>query len=100
MKWMRYTHKWAWGTSKEEEWVLFDETQYKADDEKSVHEFIRDMELCKEGDWSDKYRGINYDILDKPDDAWLRKKIKETKDRITGLNDFKQMLERLLTSQS
>lgn len=100
MKWMRYQHKWAWGNSKEWEWVQFDETAFKADDEKSIHEFIREMELCKEGEWSEKYRGITYEFLDKPDETWLRAKIQEINRQIDGLTKHRQLLVGLLPASS
>lgn len=92
MKWLKYNHKWAWGDSKD-----FDYIRYNGkDDDESICEFIQDFELCKEHNWSDKYRGIDYELVDKPPVEWIKKEINDITRRIDGLVKYKTELELLL----
>jgi len=83
MKWFRYKHKWAHGIDREWEYIELGDGDYRlyfADDsEHSEEDYIEDMGICKDGNWSDKYRGIDYDVVDTIPRELLEKKIENAR---------------------
>jgi len=43
----------------------------------TAEDYIQEMDLCSEGNWSDKYRGIDYDVVDRIPREILEYKIKQ-----------------------
>jgi hypothetical protein len=80
MRWFRYRHKWAYGIDKEWTYIELGESDYETyfadDSESSEEDFIEDYEVCKEWNWSERYRGIDYDVVDRIPREILEKKIK------------------------
>lgn len=92
MKWLKYKHKWAWGHSQNFEYI-----QYVGEEDKeSIRNFILDYAIHEEHNWSDKYRGINYELVDKPPDEWIKKEIEDVSRRIDGWVKYKRELESML----
>lgn len=71
--WLRYKHKWASGMKSSWKYVEWDDGYNKT--KKDEHNFIEDMDLCKDHNWSDKYRGIDYDLIECPPKEYLEKLI-------------------------
>ena len=64
----RYRHKWAWGQNDwryDEAWVNEDNPQ------KDLDEYA-EMKM-EANNFSDKYRGLDLEIVDRPPDEWIRK---------------------------
>ena len=78
MNWIKYRTKWAWGT---DEWVyhpLFYIDQYDKEVLESYSEdFIEDIH--QDHNYSDKYRGVDYEVIDKVPLDIIEEKIKRTK---------------------
>lgn len=92
MKWLRYKHKWAWGESSSFDYIRY----YGKEDDQSIREFIEDAELCKENQWSDKYRGISYELVDRPEGEWITREIDKASRVIEVWTRYKDKLESLL----
>jgi hypothetical protein len=60
--WLKYKHKHAWGIDKEWSWRELGGSakDAEADAKEVLHE------LSEEHNWSDKYRGIDYEIVEYP----------------------------------
>ena len=88
MKWFRFKHKWAHGNDREWEYCELDESSfnsYFADDSKySDEDYIEEMGICSEGNWSDKYRGIDYEVVDTIPREILERKIKNAESAAAG----------------
>ena len=100
MRWMKYFHKFAWGKSREADYALFDTESYREDDSKSVDQFIEDMDLCKEHAWSERYRGIDFEFVDKPDDVWLRHELENVEYSLRAYKQRQEMIQKLLNDSS
>ena len=90
MKWFKYRHKFASGPSNEWEYALYTYGPQAAS------EFIHDYGLTEVYAWSEHYRGIEYEIVDKPDPDWVLREIGSTEDGITELRSYLKLLEGLL----
>ena len=76
--WMRYRHKFAYGTGKEWSWRdLGDVTPDKA----KVYAEDECAEICEEYNHSDKYRGVDYEIVDLPPPEVIQRLANEAKDK-------------------
>lgn len=77
-KWLRYRHKWAWGIDKEWDYVECDLNEYTKE---CVREFILDADLEKYNE-DEHYRGIEYELVNKPDNEWLVEHLKEAQNAV------------------
>lgn len=79
MKFLKYHHKFAWGVTRTEFTLL-------GDSEEIDDDLINDVceSLVDKNSYSDKYRGISYDVIDVSDLTDEEKKIllKEYEDKI------------------
>lgn len=89
--WMRYKHKFAWGIEKT--WSYYNVGKYHDDKEqlKSILE-----ELSNEYYYSDKYRGIDYEIIECPPREYLENSIKRLKGYIKSYNKTIKRHEKLI----
>jgi hypothetical protein len=91
MNFLEYNHKFADGPDSKEYMVLDDtitlENPY-------LQEII--MELAEEYNYSDKYRGVDYDIINRPPDKWLEHQIDRMTNQIeynkSMINKYKNLL--------
>ena len=81
MKFLKYTHRWASG---HETWEYKLLTYTDEVDEDVLEEQIDTME--NENSWSDKYRGIKYEIVDYPGHEWMKKSIRQCKYTLKSAN--------------
>lgn len=65
MLWLKYKHKFAYGSDKEWSWVIIE-----YDLESSLEE------LSEEFNWSEHYRGMDYEVVEIPPLEVLEKEIK------------------------
>lgn len=91
-KWLKYRHVWASGPSKE--WDFLELGTIPA----HIHEeALNDTlwELKQEYQHEDHYRGIEHEIVDKPDSVWIKKELSQVISRISVLETYKTRLEKL-----
>jgi len=81
MKFLKYRHKWASGYSR---WEYVSIDDCCVSNESVLEEFIEDI-VAKNG-WSDKYRGLEHEVLDLPPKEWLEKEINRISRRIVSYN--------------
>lgn len=62
--WMKWHHKFAYGAEKEEHWVDLGACKSMEDAKRNAKEEC--MELAREYEWSEHYRGIDYEIVELP----------------------------------
>lgn len=89
MKWMKWSHKFSSGPSASE-WIEVFE------DPDSIKEMVEEFE--RKCDWSDHYRGIEYELFDAPPIEILQKEIEQSKIRATNILAKVKRLEKLLVS--
>ena len=90
MKWFKYRHKFSSGPDPEWNYKLYTYGPQAA------YEFIQDYGLTDTYSYSEHYRGIEYEIVDKPDPDWVLLEIRSTEDGITELRAYVKLLEGLL----
>lgn len=80
MKFLKYRNTWAWGNSNWEIELITFEDDYDI-------ELLQDRvdSLNNKNDWSDKFRGIEYEVIDYPGHDWMKQNIITCKDRINYL---------------
>lgn len=78
MIWLKYRHKFAYGYD-DCEWIdvswLVEDGQGKDDLEKKHLEYFIIDELKDEYDYSDKYRGVDYELFDEPPLEIIKKEL-------------------------
>jgi len=82
--WLKYKHKWAWGGDKE--WCCKDIGGL------DVNEALK--EITDEYSYSDKYRGVDYEVVEIPSSEIIKKEIAYCADRISGL---RRRMDRLIS---
>jgi hypothetical protein len=95
MKFIKYRHTFSYGHGND--WEI--EPLYHAEDfdvfEECVQDFVESLEA--EYGYSDKYRGLEYEILDNPGNEWLKEKISDNGREILWLdkmnNIFRDMIK-------
>jgi len=91
--WLKYKHKHASGIDKEWSWrdLCCSAKDAKAEAEEALEE------LAKEYDWSDKYRGMDYEIVEYPPTAIIKEEILSTRRQVRYLQhrviELKAMLK-------
>lgn len=71
MNFIKWNHKFAYGNSPSDiEIVYFSESDIEL-----IKEWCE--EKCRDYDFSEKYRGIDYEFIDKPPKTWLINSIKK-----------------------
>jgi len=72
--WVRYRHKWAYGVDKTWEWNYLGEEHPQLGEspmpplKEAWEEFIRSEQVPvweQEYEWSDKYRGVEFEVVEK-----------------------------------
>jgi len=86
LKWMKWRHTFAHGSDEAWEWMEIEE--------RCVHDEI--VELGREYDWSDKYRGVEYTLHAAPDPVWLKEHIEELDAIVVNTTRRKEHLQFLL----
>lgn len=88
---LKWGHKFAYGGRMDECSMLPEE--YKNDKE-LFEEWLESK--AEEYSWSDKYRGIDYEWIDFPDDDWIKKQINRHKSSISSaeklINSLKDIM--------
>ena len=82
MKFLRYRHNWAWGHS---EWNC-KLLAFRDDDIKSITEEAVEN-LNDENSWSDKYRGLDYEVVDYPGNDWMKNELDRCKTSIKFMEE-------------
>lgn len=77
MKFLQYRENWASGNGKWEYKLIGYEDEI---DKEWIEEMIE--EIHSHHNWSDKYRGIDYEIVDYPGHEWMKRHIRMAKQRI------------------
>lgn len=75
MKFLKYNHNFAWGCSAPEYLHLRSDF-----DDDIINEII--VDLAEEYDYSEKYRGITYEVISDPPKEWLADQIKSLQNTI------------------
>jgi len=92
MKFLKYYHKWASGYDKPGYKIIHDSDPLMV--EEMVHE------LNDENAWSDKYRGLNYEVIDNPPKTWLIEKINSIESSIVYQNKLLIELNKLVNKNN
>lgn len=85
-KWMKWRHKFASHAERTWRWTEVDPT--------CLREILSD--LADEYDWSELYRGIDYELFDTPDPEWLAQHLGLKKRELLHLGQEIERLETLL----
>jgi hypothetical protein len=88
--WLRYKHKWASGIDRKWLWKYLGENVKDS----LVQEFLG--QINDEHSWSDKYRGIDYDIVKHPPSDILQDKIKSCEKSLQAYTKHLEYLNNLL----
>jgi hypothetical protein len=92
MKAIKYRHKWAWGVNKwEYNIICFDDSLFTDADLEEVIDYIQN-----DNGWSDKYRGIEYELVDSVPEDWVRAKLDRYQVRLDILQKNMKNLQGLL----
>lgn len=92
--WMKWHHTFAWGHEKEEHWRELPGVKTKEEAKGAAKEECE--ELMREYEWSDKYRGIDYEIVDLPPADVLRRFVKNATAQILRWTEEDKYLRGLL----
>lgn len=95
IKWLKYTEAWASGVSSESDYVQIDVSKYDPQDQKVLREYARELGLGEENCWSEHYRGLKLEVVDRPDDRWIQEKLSEIGFKLKHLLALKATLEKL-----
>ena len=87
MTYLKYRHTFSSGESTWDYKMLED---YMDPDSDEFEEIIGGLEEAYS--WSDKYRGVEHEIIDRPPQEWLDREIKKTENSILRLNKYKREL--------
>lgn len=102
MKWLRYKHKWAHGSDCEWTYLRLSDYQYAnffaEGSEQTEEDFIEEYELCSDWNYSDKYRGIDYEVVDRAPRKFIEKSIKNAKAMAVHYNEVVKKLTKELES--
>lgn len=96
MSWMKWRHKFNHGPGVWE-YRYLGKFISKKDKKENLKEICDDLSL--EFQFSEGYRGIDYELVDKPPKEVLQEKLKETNEKINQLQLMKRMLEQALGAQ-
>lgn len=77
---IHFKHKWASGHGQEDYRLLYEDD---LEDGEPTRELLDS--ITEENNWSDKYRGIDYDLVERPPQKWLDREKRNTLLRIQGL---------------
>lgn len=75
-------HRTKWASGLDDNWTYFDLTTYYGDEEISKEEWEKNAKnyieeyVDSEWNWSDKYRGAEYEVMERAPMEWYVKKIK------------------------
>lgn len=94
MKFLKYRYKFAYGYDKFQYMVVADDITIDSD---YLKEII--SELHGEYDYSDRYRGIDYDIIDNPPIEWLEREIETYSKKIIHYNNLITIYKKLIQEQ-
>jgi hypothetical protein len=89
--WIKVWERWAHGENKE--YCDYHEVVDKED----ATEMIYELNLHHE--WSDKFRGCQYEGVEQPPKEWLKKEIALCLDRANGYEAKAKRLQRLITDE-
>ena len=78
MKFLKYRDKWSHGYSP---------YQYTTFHSEEDREYILE-DIKRNSDWSDKYRGVEWEVVDKPPQTWVESEILESNRKITELQNY------------
>jgi len=81
MKFLKWRDTWSWGNS---EWVIELLSILENYDKELLDERIEYKNHNKS--WSDKFRGIEYEVIDYPGHEWMLQNINQCKDKINNIN--------------
>jgi hypothetical protein len=95
--WIKYWEVWSSGESTHFDYIEYDRTQ--PTDDRSIRDWLSENEVGKENNWSEHYRGVKYELVDKPDKKWLETKLKDTNERIKYLTGYRNHIEHLLLTE-
>ena len=101
MKFLKYRHKFSYC---HHEWVyeiipdyVFEENEDEnLSDDDLLHEYGFLEDITDEYSYSDKYRGIDYEIVEHPPKEWILSKIRITENSISRGLDLIKELKKLL----
>ena len=82
MKFLKYRHTWAWGDN-EWNYILLHERYITSDDE--FEDLIQN--ISKENNWSDKYRGVEHEVVDYPGNDWMKNELERCKTSIKFMEE-------------
>ena len=78
---IEYKHKWASGHEEKPAYKRIETDQLE---EGNPPEWLLD-EITKRSEWSDKYRGIDYCVVDKPPEEWIKKEVVRANETMSTL---------------
>ncbi len=87
MIWIKWWVNWAWGDTS-------DTPNYRLLPENEVDEYFED-EVAPKFNWSDKYRGITWEVIDKPSVKWIEREIKYTENKLRYNQNYLETLRSL-----
>jgi hypothetical protein len=90
--WMKYNHKWAHGCGEEPHYRELN-SEWELEDGNPNEEVLE--EIASEFGYSDKYRGIDYEIIPAPPKEYINKEIEGCNSRIASLKDRIERLTQL-----
>lgn len=80
MKFLKYRDTWSYGNS---EWEFILISSIDDYDKELLQERVD--YLNAENNWSDKFRGIEYEVVDYPGHEWMKHKIRSCRDSINNI---------------
>lgn len=107
--WVKYRHRFAYGTDKKWQYIEVPDFEWMREcgygdkgqtDEKILGEWLMEEErVGDQYDYSDKYRGIEYEQIDHPPVDEIMRRLKNHKDNITHhqilVGKYQRMLDEL-----
>ena len=87
-KWMKWRHSFAYGSGGPWKWLEVSPEEW------ALQEVVTD--LAEKYSYSDKYRGVEYELFDVPDSAWLEDHIKFRINQANSIMGHVGELEKLL----
>lgn len=88
MKFIKFKHKWSHGI--DEEWTyqkIHSGWEHAIGDKELFKEFL-DENIAAEFDYYEHYRGVDYEIIDRPPNEWLQKEIDKLEAKALHCNDL------------
>lgn len=92
--WMQWNHKFAYGADEDKHWYYLGEIKSLEQIQEAAEEACE--EFGHEYDWSDKYRGIDYTLHDKPPPEIIKSLIDDANEKSCVLVKRAEKLSLLL----